>query len=369
MKSIAYVGLDVHQEHIVAVIMPEKGDRPLCERKLRNDPNEVKKFLLKWAQVYELRCCYEASSCGYVTHRWLNTVGISCEVIAPSLIPQRHGDRIKTDRRDALKLSRLYRAGELTPVYIPTEQDESVRSLLRCRQAINKEAQQSRHYVLKFLLARGLKYQGKSYWTQKHWQYMRSLKFEGPDAVVWLEYLALLDYKLLRLEELDRRIQEVAMRDPYREPVGILRCLKGVDTLTAMGLITEIIDFKRFGQAGRLMSFVGMVPSENSSGDSRCQGGITKTGNSQCRHFLIQAAWHYSKKPAVSKSLKERQAGQPADVIVHSWKAQHRLYKKFWNIALRKDRRKAVVAVARELIGFVWALMTQYGANAVPQAV
>jgi transposase len=360
MKSIAYVAFDVHKESIVAAIMPEKGDQPICERRLRSDPNQLKKFALKWAQVYDIRCCYEASSCGYTVYRWLDAIEIPCEVIAPSLIPQRRGDRVKTDRRDALKLARLYRAGELTPVYIPTEKDESVRSLLRCRDTINKEVQQSRHYVLKFLSARGFKYEGKSNWTQKHWQYLRGLNFEGPDAVVWLEYLALLEYKLLRLEELDRRIGEVAMQEPYLGPVGVLRCLRGVDTLTAMGLITEVIDFKRFGHAGKIMSFVGAVPSENSSGGSRRQGGITKAGNSRLRRLLIQAAWHYARKPALSNSLRERQVGQSPTVVLHSWKAQHRLYKKFWNIAARKDRRKAVVAVARELVGFVWSLMTQF---------
>jgi transposase len=369
MKSIAYVGMDVHKEHIVAVIMPEKGDEAICERKLRNDVNQLRKFVMRWAQVYDVRCCYEASSCGYVVHRWLESVGIPCEVIAPSLIPQRQGDRVKTDRRDALKLARLYRAGELTPVYIPSEKDESVRSLLRCRETINREVQQSRHYVLKFLSVRGLRYDGKSNWTQKHWQYMRGMKFEGPDSVVWLEYLALLEYKLLRLEELDRTIQEVASREPYVKAVGILRCLRGVDTLTAMGVITEIIDFKRFGRAGRIMSFMGAVPSEDSSGDSRRQGRITKTGNSRCRRLLVQAAWHYAHKPALSKSLKERQMGQSAAVVAHCWKAQHRLHKKFWSIAIHKDRCKAVVAVARELMGFIWSLMTQFDVQTGLKAV
>lgn len=356
MKSIAHVGLDVHKDSIVAAVLPEGADKPVSERRLRNDAIELKKFLLKWDKVYDLRCCYEASSCGYVVQRWLASMGIACDVIAPSLVPKRPGDRVKTDRRDALKLARLHRSGDLVSVHIPTEQDESVRGLVRCRETINKEIQQSRHYILKFLSARGIKYPGKSNWTQKHWGFMRGLKFDGADSIVFNEYLALLEYKQFRLEELDRRIEEIAATDIYRDVVGILRCLRGIDTLSAMVLVTEIMDFKRFGEARQMMSYLGLVPSEESSGGSRRQGGITKTGNSRCRRILIQAGWQYMRKPSLGENLKARQAGQPAQVIAHSWKAQHRLYKKFWGIALRKDKRKAVVAVARELVGFIWAL-------------
>ena len=369
MKSIAYAGLDVHKDKIVVVIMPEKGEGPICERSLRNDSLEVKKFFVRWDKLFELRCCYEASSCGYVVHRWLKAIGIACEVVAPSLVPHRSGDRIKTDRRDALKLARLYRAGELVSVHVPTEEDESVRSLVRCREVLNKEVQQSRHYILKFLSVRGLTYGEGSNWTQKHWNYLRRLKFEGPDAITWGEYLALLEYKLSRLEEVERRVEEVAKTESYMGSVGILRCLRGIDTLSAMVLLTEIQDFGRFGRARQVMSYLGLVPSEDSSGGRRRQGGITKTGNSRCRRVLIQAAWHYAHKPALSKCLKERQGGQPPAVIAHSWKAQHRLHKKFWGIALRNDRRKAVVAVSRELVGFIWALMTQYDDRTDPRVV
>lgn len=368
MKSIAYVGLDVHKDSIVAAVLPEGADKPICERRLRNDSVDLKKFILRWERIYELRCCYEASSCGYVVHRWLAGMGVDCAVIAPSLIPRRPGERVKTDRRDALKLARLYRSGELVSVHIPTQQDEAVRSVVRCRETMNKEVLQSRHYILKFLSVRGIKYPGKSNWTKKHWQFLKSLEFEGEERLVFDEYLALLEYKQSRLEELDGLIEQIALTDTYRDVVGILRCLRGIDTLSAMVLMTEVMDFSRFGHARQMMSYLGLVPSEESSGGIRRQGGITKTGNSRCRRILIQAAWHYAKKPSLSASLEERQQGQPAQVIAHSWKAQHRLYKKFWGIALRKDKCKAVVAVARELVGFIWAIVTQIGKGAQLQA-
>ena len=359
MKSIAHVGMDVHKDSIVVAILPEKADKPVCEHRIENDVLKLKKFILKWDKVYDLRCCYEASSCGYVMHRWLSSIGIACDVIAPSLVPKRAGERVKTDRKDALKLARLHRSGELVNIYIPTEQDEAVRCLVRCRETMSKETGQSKHYILKFLSARGFKYPGKSNWTKKHWEYLRSLKFDGAEGLVFNEYLALLEYKQFRLEDMDREIEKIAGSDTYRDVVGILRCLRGIDTLSAMVLVTEIMDFRRFGDARQLMSYLGLVPSESSSGSVRRQGGITKTGNSRCRRILVQAAWHYMRKPSLSAKLKERQAGQPACVIAHSWKAQHRLYKKFWGIALRKERCKAVVAVARELVGFIWALVSR----------
>lgn len=358
MKSIAHVGLDVHKDSIVAAVLPEGADKPVCERRLRNDSLELRKFILRWDGVYDLRCCYEASSCGYVIHRWLAGMSVACDVIAPSLVPKRPGDRVKTDRRDAVKLARLHRSGELTAVHVPTQQDEAVRSLVRCRETMNKEVQQSHHYILKFLSCRGIRYPGKSNWTDKHWRFLRALHFEGPEKIVFEEYLALLEYKQYRLEELDRHIEEAAATETYRGMVGILRCLRGIDTLSAMVLVTEIMDFSRFGIARQMMSYLGLVPSEESSGSTRRQGGITKTGNSRCRRILIQTSWHYARKPSLSKKLKERQQGQSAQVVAHSWKAQQRLHKKFWGIALRKDKRTAVVAVARELVGFIWALMS-----------
>ncbi|HET6452825.1 MAG TPA: IS110 family transposase [Armatimonadota bacterium] len=360
MKSIAYVGLDVHKEFIVAVALPEKGDEPILEKRIANDSLAVKKLFVRLERTHEPVCCYEASSCGYVVHRWLAEMGIACDVVAPSLIPKKPGDKVKTDRRDARKLAKLHRAGELTKVHVPSEEDESVRSLVRCRETMVKEVQKSRHYVLKFLSARGLGYLAGSNWTKKHWNYLKGLKFEGADEITWRQYLTLLEYKLSQLEELNRQLAQVAEGEPYKQRVGKLGCLRGVGTQTAMVLISEVQDFSRFASPRALMAYFGLVPSEESSGGTTRRGGITKTGNSRARRVLVEAAWQYAHKPALSDGLKKRQEGQPVEVIAHSWKAQHRLHNKFWRIALKKERCKAATAVARELTGFVWALMTQY---------
>jgi transposase len=369
LKSIAYAGLDVHQDFIVAVVLGEKGNEPIFEKRIANDKVAVKKAFAKWDKEYELSCCYEASSCGYVFSRWLSEMGIACEVIAPSLIPSRPGDKIKTDRRDALKLARLYRAGELTAVRIPTLEEESVRSLVRCRETLSREVKRSRHYVLKFLQLRGLNFKDGDNWTQKHWRYMKGMKFDGPEDTVWREYLTLLEYKLNRLESLDKDIEEIAFSDAYKESVGKLRCFRGIDTHTAMVLLVEIGDWRRFGNARQLMKYLGLVPSEESSGGSVHRGNITKAGNSRCRMVLGQAAWHYQYKPAVGESLKARQVGQPPEVVAHSMKAQHRLHKRFWSLVSRKERCKAATAVARELVGFVWAVMTDHISVSDPQCV
>jgi transposase len=362
MKSIAYVGLDVHKEFIVAVGLPREGNTAIFEGRMANDSLALKKYLARWEKKgYKLRCCYEASSCGYVAQRWLASIGIECDVIAPSKTPSASGDRVRTDRRDARKLARLLRSGDLTKVHVPTEEDESVRALVRCRETMGREVVKSRHYVLKFLSARGLSYMAGSNWTRAHWEYLRGLRFEGADEITWRHYLTLLEYKLAQVEELDRQVAEVAESEGYKERVGRMRCLRGVDTQTAMVMISEVQDFDRFASPRKLMAYLGLVPSEESSGMKVRRGGITKTGNSRARRVLVEAAWQYQHKPALSDRLKERQRGQPIEIITHAWKAQHRLHKRFWRIACRKDRNKAATAVARELVGFIWALMTQYG--------
>jgi len=368
MKSIAYVGLDVHKDIIVAALYVGDEREPKIEKSFVNDSLAVKKVIKRWRENYDLQCCYEASSCGYILQRWLVEMGVNCEIAAPSLIPTRPGDHIKTDRRDARKLGRLYRAGELTFIHIPTEKEESARALVRCREVISKEVRQSKHYILKFLQLRGFIYRDGENWTDRHWRYLRSLKFDCPDAVVWQEYLALLNYKLDRLAALDKQIEEIAFSEAYKEIVGRLRCLRGIDTQSAMVLVTEVGDFNRFASPDQLMSYFGLVPGCHQSGGSSQRRGITKAGNSRCRHVLMEAAWNYRHKPAVGARLKVRQIGQSPEVIGISWKAQHRLHKKYWNLANRTESKKAAVAVARELVGFIWAIMTQCTDNYLNKA-
>jgi transposase len=359
MSSIAYVGLDVHKDKIAVALFVGNERNPTVEDDFDNTLVEVKKRFRRWSNRYDdLRCCYEASSCGYVLQRWLTDMGIHCEIASPSLIPTLPGDKRKTDRRDAKKLGRLYRAGELSFVHIPTEKEESVRSLVRCRETIRYDLLRSRHYVLKFLQLRGLSWHGGRNWTTAHMRYLKSLKFEGPNQIAWCEYMCLMEYKLSRLEELDRQIEELAFSDAYAQMVGSLRCFKGVDTHTAMVLVSEIGDISRFANAEQFMSYLGLAPGSYQSGNVSRDCPITKAGNSHCRHVLVEAAWHYRHCPYVSRELKARQAGQDVRVVAISWKAQHRLHKKFTRLCARTHRNKAAVAVARELAGFIWAVGT-----------
>jgi transposase len=359
MKSIAYAGMDVHKDSISVAIYVGDGSEPAIEKTMANDQLLVKKAFGRWKEQFELRCCYEASSCGYVLARWLEEMQVTCEIAAPSLIPVRPGDRYKTDRRDAKKLAKLYRAGELTLIHIPDKDEECARALVRCRETFSKEARQSKHYILKFLQLRGIVYRGGENWTERHWSFLRSVSFEGTDAVVWRELSCLLEYKLNRIKDLDKQIEEVAFSDVFREIINRLRCLRGIDIQSAMVLATEIGDFRRFAKAEQLMSYLGLAPGCYISGGSSKHCSITKAGNSRCRHVLVEAAWNYRFKPAVGARLRVRQLGQSPQVITLSWKAQHRLHKKYWKLANRMESKKAAVAVARELVGFIWAAATQ----------
>jgi transposase len=357
MRSIVFVGMDVHQEFIEVAVIGEQSNEKLFSFRVSNNRESIRHEFKKMRALYQMSCCYEASGCGYIVYRWLRDMGIACDIIAPSLIPQRPGDRVKTDRRDAMKLALLYRSGVLTRVYIPDERFETARALVRCRQALNQDVVRSRHRVLKFLQARGLVYHGGRNWTLKHWKHIRSLEFKGADEIVIDEYINQLEYNISRLKELDNRIELLAGEEEYVTAVGALCCLRGIGTLTAMIILTETVDFRRFAKAGQLMSYYGLISSQSSSGSSVRMGQITKAGNNRCRSALIESAWHYRHKPAIGSRLKGALKGQPAEVSVISWKAQQRLYKKYWGIANRKESNKAVVAVARELVGFIWAIM------------
>lgn len=363
MSEKIYVAMDVHKDSVMVAVLPESSPEPTVVKRLPNDARKLRKFFDRVGRDGEVRACYEASGAGYVLQRALAEWGHACDVVAPSLIPQRPGERRKHDRRDATQLVRLYRAGELVTVRIPTAAEERVRDLVRCRETFQREILKSRHYVLKFLARRGFVYREGQNWTGKHLTWLRSLSseelLEGEDREVFAEYLSLLEYKLGRREELDRRIEEIALEPAYREAVGRLCCFRGIRTHAAMVLVSEIGDFRRFEHPRQLMAYLGLVPSEHSSGERQRLGSITKAGNSRCRHVLVQAAWSYRHPARTGAPLRRRQEGQPAHVIAHSWKAQHRLHKRFRNLEYRKNSQIAAVAVARELVGFVWAVMQE----------
>lgn len=361
-RSIIYLGMDVHKDSITIAVLPAGAKTATRVDRLPNDLPKVKRALERIAREGEVRACYEASGAGYVLHRALREWGYACDVIAPSLIPKRPGVQRKHDKYDASELARLYRAGELTAVRIPSEAEERVRDVVRCRETFQREILKSRHYILKFLARRGFVFREGTNWCTPHLRWLQRLTTEqsplaAADRLVFREYHALLEYKLQRRDELDREIERLAELPTLAPMVRRLQCFRGIALQGAMVLATEIVDWRRFQRPTQLAAYLGLVSREDSSGDRERKGSITKAGNSHCRHVLIQAAWSYHYRPAVSVDLCRRQAGQPPAVIAHAWKAQQRLHQRYTHLAYRKQPQIAVVAVARELVGFLWAAM------------
>ena len=294
--------------------------------------------------------------------RALTTRGTPCEVIAPALIPRRAGDRIKTDRRDAGQLAVLYRAGALTPIHIPTEEEEAARDLLRCREDIKADLLRARHRLAKFLLRHGRRFTGtKKAWSKRHDTWLRGQTWPLPA----LEHthcacLRAVDEALARLHSVEEDLRTLLGLEPLRPRVERLRCFRGMDDLTALTIAAEVGDPRRFASAPRAMAFVGLVPSEHSSGMKRARGTITKAGNAHLRRVLVEAAWHYRHRPFVGAALRRRQQGAPAPIVAQAWTAQQRLYRRYHRLAARgKPKQQVITAVARELTGFVWAALVQ----------
>lgn len=372
-KDITYVGLDAHKNTInVAMLLPRR--KTPVEWKITNEPRALKRLVRKLEREApgEIRCCYEAGVCGFVLGRTLESLTkerLVCSVIAPALIPKKAGDRIKTDRRDAARLADLLRAELLTEVHPPSVEDEAVRDLCRCREDAQEDLMRCRHRLSKWLLRRGYFYVGGRNWTRAHRAWLNALEAEtDADRVTLDDYVRAIDQVEERLKDLLTAISEHALREAYAEPVALLRCFKGIDTLTAMTIIAELHDFGRFESPRALMSFLGLVPGEHSSGGKTRRGAITKTGNRHVRRILIEASKHYRKKPAVGAALKKRRDGQPSEVIRIADKAQTRLHRRYWQLVIggNKNVNKATVAVARELVGFIWAVLYPRAAEVGP---
>ena len=366
-----WVGLDVHKNSTTAAVLEDDARDGEVVR-LSADLNELRKLFRRLGTRGTVKSCYEASAVGFVVHRVLERDGFSCEVIAPSLIPTRPGDRHKTDRRDALQLARLYRSGHLTPVHVPDEEQEAVRSLVRTRFALLLQTKKAKQRIHSLLLRQGLVFrEGKSYWTKTHRTWLAGVRREAQGAVatVLQTELELLEYLETQIRSLDAEIERHAERPPYRSVVEALECLRGVKTLTAMTLVTEIGDIQRFRSPRALMSWIGLVPSEHSSGDRERRGPITKAGNAHIRRVLVEAGHNHRVKAGADLILNRRRQGQPAECVGIAVKAQHRLSRRYWHLVQRKHHNVAVIAVARELCGFVWALMRAVtGANAAVTA-
>ncbi len=360
-KMIHYLGLDVHKETIAVSIAPAQSTEVRRYGLINGSLDAVDKLVKKLATPgVELRVVYEAGPCGFVICRHLRAKGIACEVVAPSLIPKKASDKVKTDRRDADQLARLFRAGELTPIHVPDQEDEAVRDLIRARHAAMDDLRKARHRLKGFLLRLGFRYTGKSSWTDAHKRYLaRLIMPQPPQQIAFQEYIHAIDAAGARLDRLNQAVLDALPGWKWAPVVRALMCLRGVQELTGMTLVAEVGDFSRFEEPRSLMHFLGLTPSEHSSGGSRTQGGITRCGNAHARRVLTEAAWQYRLQPKVSAAMQQRQQGQRKEVRLIAWKAQQRLHKRFRQLGAKKKRVIAATAVARELAGFVWAIACQ----------
>ncbi len=356
--SITWVGMDVHKDSLVVAAVEGDTGNVAWRSEYASTDKGLGRLAAQLKKTGSVRCVYEAGPCGYYVRRFLESKGIPCDVIAPSMIPRKPGDRVKTDRRDAEKLARMHRMGELTAVHVPSPAQEALRDLVRTREDAMEDLLRSRHRLLKFLLRHGLRFEGRP-WTKSHRRWLRSRTFEdGNLATVFTEYLLAVEEGEARLRRLDLRIEEESAHPEIAPVVSRLKTLRGIKTLTAMTLISELVDLRRFGHPRELMAFVGLVPSERSSGGRERRGSITKTGNSHVRRVLVEAAWHYRHPcrgagPAVARRRKD----QPAQVVDIARKAELRLHRKYHRLVMRGKRSTvAAIAVARELAGFAWAV-------------
>ncbi len=362
MKSLYYVGMDVHKDSVRIAVLKGMEKETVYEATVKNDIPKIVKILNGFKQKGTVLAGYEAGCMGYTLQRSLTTVKIDCRVIPPNKVSKTKSDKIKTDTRDAILIARMLKNNEGDSVYIPTANDEAARDLLRCREDVKSEMQRTKQQLLKFLLRTGFIYdKEKSPWTIAHRKWMKDLKFSHDlQKEVFEQYYNQLQEQENRLARIEAKVITVTETESYCKPVACLRCFKGIDYITALALVCEIGDYRRFRSAAAFMSYLGLVPSEYSSGTKRKQGGITKTGNSHLRKLLIESSWHYRYRGAASTRLNARREGMDEDIIFYADKALHRLQSKFYHLVLKgKSSKTAVAATARELAGFIWGAMTE----------
>src|SRR4051795_6412657 len=357
-KARTLVGLDVHATKVVAAVLGVES-------------GEVQ-YLRVGAQVCEaaglcaglprpVRAAYEAGPTGDGLARELARRGVECVVAAPSKIPRAPGDRVKTDRRDAELLVRLLWAGKLQAVRVPGPEEEALRDLVRAHEAVRVDLMRCRHRLSKLLLRHGIRFEDGRAWTDRHHAWLAGVELGWPAAqATFVDACGAADALVHRRDALEREILALLPGSPWQPQIARLRCLRGIDTLTAAGLCAEIGDFERFARAEQLMHYLGLVPSENTTGEQRRLGAITKTGSGHARRLLVEAAWHYRKRPAIGTTLADRQDGQPAHAVAIAWTAQQRLHRTWQRLEQRAKRRTIIaVAAARELAGFCWAITTR----------
>lgn len=375
MNIKLYLGLDVHKNSIVVASASADGSEPQSYGKWGGSNLSVERGLLKVRKKFgveknEISIVYEAGPSGFVLARRMLQLGYHCIIVGPSEVPSKAGDRVKTDKRDARKLARLHRAGELTAIHIPEARDEAVRDLCRARTDAMQALARTKQQLGMFMLRNGYRYDGKTNWTQAHMNYLRRTRMQHPaQQLVLEEYVLEIDSGIERVNRIEQQMKELLPNWERESYVRALMSFKGFKEVAAMTVISELGDLSRFKHPRQLMGYLGMVPEESSSGEKRRQGGITKTGNGHARWMLIECASHYNHSPRVSPQLSARQAGQSREVRCIAWRAQNRLNFRFRRLAARQlHRNKIVVAVARELCGFLWELHLQVSDELVHKA-
>lgn len=360
MNKVRFVGLDVHAETIaVAVAEPDGEVRALGV--IPNRGESIRRLIKKLGPAAHLRVCYEAGPTGYVLYWQLTALGVHCEVVAPTLVPVKAGDRVKTDRRDALKLARSYRAGDLTAVWVPDATHEALRDLVRAREAAKKDQLRARHRLGKFLLRRGQRPPTTMRaWTQQHLTWVKTVHFEhAAQEATLLDYLHEVEHVADRVTRLERAIDDAVKAVParMRTVIEALQALRGIAQVSAVTIVAEVGELSRFANPRQLMGYSGAVSSEDSTGGRTQRGPITKTGNAHLRRIVIEAAWAYQHRPGIGLTLRKRQATVSPDVKDIAWKAQHRLHGRYALLMAKgKHKQQVVTAIGRELLGFIWAI-------------
>jgi transposase len=357
MPRMIWLGIDVHAASVTIACYEDDAPSGTVTT-LVNEPRAIARYVQGLPAATPVRACYEAGPCGYVLHRQLSALGIPCDVIAPALIPRRPGQRVKTDRRDAHKLARLYRAGELTPIAVPTPAQEAVRDLVRAREDVRHDRTAARQRLGKFLLRQGLRYPGTN-WTKRHREWIARHHFTGPTQLVFEHYCAQVSTLDDRLHQLEGELLTLAAAPPLAPVVTRLACLRGLGPLGATMIAAELYDLRRFARPRQLMAYLGLTPSEHSSGGHERRGRITKTCNAIVRRVLIEAGWTYRHPARHSQRARAALRTQPPSIRTICERALPRLSARYRRLVGRgKAPTKAVTAVARELAGFVWAVAT-----------
>jgi transposase len=360
MSNVRFIGLDVHAETIaVAVAEPDGEVRALGV--IPNRPESIRRLIKRLGRTDQLRVCYEAGPTGYVLYWQLTALGVKCAVVAPTLVPVKAGDRVKTDRRDALKLARSYRSGDLTAVWVPDAAHEALRDLVRARESAKKDQLRARNRLGKFLLRHGRRPPTKMHaWTQAHLGWVKTVHFaHAAQETTLLDYLHEVDHMADRVVRLERAIDDAVTTAPerMRAVIEALQALRGIAQVSAVTIVAEVGDLSRFSTAAQLMGYSGAVGSEHTTGERTHRGSITKMGNAHLRRIVIEAAWAYRHRPSIGATLRKRQATVGPDVKEIAWKAQHRLHARYRHLTMKgKCPPKAVTAIGRELLGFIWAI-------------